>query len=421
MTGQGDGSEKARDIYIARQPVFDGKGGIFGYELLFRTSLENRFDARFSVDYAAAHTLLDVLTVFHLGELCRGRRAFINVTETVLMEGLIRRIPPDQVVVELLENVPPTREVVREVAKLRNLGYVIALDDFEYDPDYQGLIELAQIIKIDFTLTRGADREAIMGVIGRSGKQFLAEKVETREDYETSRSMGYQLFQGYFFRKPMIVVGRDLPPNKLVLLQLLQEVNQKNTDIKVIEQLLRQDVALSFKLLRLINSAVFGLFKEVRSIRHAVNLLGIREFQKWLSMMALARMSQDKPEELMLQSLVRAVFCEGLSNGFVHHFQKSDFFLTGLFSLIDAFLDRPMEGILEQLPLEAQIKQALLGEPNTLGLVLDLCRCYEETRWDEVLGLSERLGIPRDEVGKAYLNALSTTNTFLAIHEEKSS
>ena len=403
--------KEKKKTFMARQPIFDRNKNIYGYELLFRHGLENFFDETLCKDFASSKVLLDSFLLFDLKELTRGRRAFLNFTEKVLLSEVAMAFSRDAIIIELLENIAPGQDIVATCAKLKSKGYLLALDDFQYHPSYEPLIQLADIIKIDFLLTKGEERRTIVQKGGGKVK-FLAEKIETLEEYHQAMEMGYSYFQGYFFCRPIIIEGKEIPSHKLNLVQILKEIHQPDIDFNQIAKIIQRDVSLSYKLMRFINSAAFGFLTEIHSIRHALNLLGIYEFKKWISLVLLSQMGSDKPNELMINSLIRAKFCELVAESTGQKEKKPLFFLMGLFSLIDAFLDRPMAEILQELPIPKEVKSAILGEDKQglLNQVLGLIVNYEQSKWDTVAEIASALKLPERVVLEHYLVAIKWAN-----------
>jgi c-di-GMP-related signal transduction protein len=404
--------EEKKKTFMARQPIFDRNKNIYGYELLFRHGLENFFDETLDKDYASSKVLLDSFLVFDLNELTRGKRAFLNFTERVLLSEVAHSFHENTIIIELLEMIEPTPEIVSVCTKLKNNGYLLALDDFQYHPRYQPLIQLADIIKVDFQLTRGEKERQLVVKKGGDRVMYLAEKVETLDEYNQAREIGYTYFQGYYFSRPVIVAGKEIPSHKLNLVQILKEIHRPEMDFIQLEKIIQRDVSLAYKLLRFINSAAFGIPSEIHSIRHALNLLGINEFKKWISLVLLSQIGSDKPNELMINSLIRAKFCELTAESIGHMAKESHFFLMGLFSLIDAFLDHPKAEILRELPIPGEIKAAILGEEQQgkLGQVLRLIVHYEQSKWDTVAQVAGQLNIPESEVLSHYLSSIKWAN-----------
>ena len=302
----------ALEHFIARQPIFDTKGRVYAYELLFRSGLHNYFDCD-DQDHAAASVIANSNLLFDLSEMTGSTKAFVNCTRRVLLEDLITTLPRQQAVVEVLEDVEPDEELIAACRRLKNKGYTLALDDFVYHQNYEPLLELADIIKVDFLLSDVEEQERLARMMIPRGIKMLAEKVETHEVYEQARKMGYQYFQGYFFAKPVIISRKDIPTNKVQFLRILKEVHAQEVDFKKLAQTIQSEVSLSYKLLKLINSAAFALRNKVTSILQALSLLGLREIRSWVSLLSISSMADDKPAELVVSSLIRARLCEHLA------------------------------------------------------------------------------------------------------------
>jgi EAL and modified HD-GYP domain-containing signal transduction protein len=368
------------ETFLARQPIFDAHQKVFGYELFFRSGMENVFKNP-DPNQATSKVMADSFFLFNLNDLTAGKRAFINVPRDILLKEYMFFLPKEQVVVELLETVEPDPEVIQACQKLKRAGYLIAMDDFVYQDRYRPLLELADFVKVDFLSTPEEARKALFEKISPLKARLVAEKVETPEMFRQGVDGGYAFFQGYFFSKPVIVVGKDIPTFKVRYLQLLQEIYRPGMDLKKLDEIIKQDVGLSYKLLRYINSAFFGLPNKIKSVKQALVLLGEKTIKNWISFIALASMGVDKPEELLVMTIVRARFCETLAPYFHLADRKDDSFLMGLFSLIDAFLDRPLSVILQDIPIDEPIKKALLGEPNSLGEIYQYSLSYEKAAW----------------------------------------
>lgn len=404
---------KKQDIFVARQPIFDTEKKIFGYELLFRSGLENFFDQSTDVDFASSKTLLDTFLIFGIDDLTMGKKVFLNFTRKVLLSEVALALPKEHLVIELLETIEPDREVVDVCRKYKESGYTLALDDFQYVPEYDPLMRLADIIKIDFLLTKGTERKSVIQRNLNPDCQYLAEKIENNDEFNEAVDFGYAYFQGFFFCRPVVLSSKDVPSYKVNLLQVLQELNHPVMDVKKIESIIMRDVSLSYKLLRFINSAAFGIPREIRSIRHALNLLGLIELKKWMSLIVIAQIGSDQPDELMINSIIRAKFCElvGQQTPSLKS-RMDDLFLAGLFSFMDTFLNRPMEEILSELPIADEIKDALLGKDNLLYRVLRLIIMYEQGNWESVSELVAALGLDSGKVLPNYLTAVKWANDF---------
>lgn len=396
------GVRAIKNVYLARQPIFDRRGNVVAYELLFRTGFDNAYDVMTDGDYASSKTISDSFATFGIDLLSGGKPIFINFTRNLLLDQAAIIFPREILTVEILENITADRDVIEACRKVRNRGYMIALDDFEYRPELDALIEFADIIKVDFRISDAAERQRIIRKVGPDRVKFLAEKVETQEEFVSAMEMGFSLFQGYFFSKPHIVEGRSLPGNKLNYMQILRDINEPDADFDILEHIVKRDISLTFKLLRLINSAAFGFQAKIQSIRQALTLLGLIEFRKWASLMALSELGTDKPEELTVNSMMRAKFCEFLAAKVNLRDKRDDLFLLGMFSNIDAYIDLPMEEVVAGLPLSEEIKDALRGRKNPLRDTLEIVIAYERGDWDGWSDRIGRFGIPEKDFPEIY-------------------
>ncbi|HAU32728.1 MAG: Diguanylate phosphodiesterase [Desulfotomaculum sp. 46_80] len=395
------------EVLLARQPIFDNNQNVFAYELLYRSGAGNYYDCD-DGDRATLEVITSSLLLIGFEKLTRGKRAFINFTKNLLEGEVATYLPKDTAVIEI-ENIDPDAKTIQACRRLKSMGFVLTLDDFLCSEKYEPLIELVDFIKVDFLNTDFSSRKNIIKTIGKH-KKFLAEKVETYDEYTQAQEMGYTYFQGYFFSKPVIIRGKDIPTYKMNYFQLLKTINQPVFDLESTERLVRNDVALSYKLLRFINSGVFYLKSEIRSIKHALTLLGKKGTVKWVSLIALKMIGEDKPNELIITTLGRATFCELLSEKVGFKNRSSDFFLMGMFSLIDAFLDQPLENILLDLPICEEIKEALLGNDSPFKDPYNLMIAYEKGDWECFHNLAGKLNLNEKEVMDFYVNSLDMAN-----------
>jgi len=398
--------------YLARQPIFDALGNVFGYEILFRSSLDNFFGGAQS-DLASASTA-DNLFLFGLDRLTEGRLAFVNCTRDSLVREYPTLLPKERVVIELLETIHVDEPVVAACRDLKQSGYMLALDDFLDVPAWQPLIPLADFIKVDVLATSPEEQLRLIKKFKRTKVRLLAEKVETHEVFDRAKRWGYSLFQGYFFSRPQILRRHDIAPNKLNYLRVLQAANRPQIEVNEIVEAIKAEPSLSYRLLRYLNSPAFFLVSQVHSIPHALRLLGQRGTQKWISLVAIACMAEDKPRELIVLPLIRARFCELLAPVAKLASSSNDLFLLGLLSAIDAILDMPMTDVLKEIAIDVDIRAALLGEMNRYRKILDLVVMYETGAWE---GLSERaaqIGIGEDAVPEMFFQSLEWAKKILA-------
>jgi len=387
--------------FIARQPIFDAKLKLFAYELLFRATEKNVFQPR---PEASSAVIVDSVTLFDLQALLGHAKAFINLDQAALQRGAARLLPPDRVIIEILETVVPSPDVIQICRELCASGYTIALDDFVDHPKWEPLLVLAKFIKVDFRSSNADSRRILAERFRAREIQLLAEKVETQAELNEARSLGYTFFQGYFFCKPAMVTTRDIPGNKLNCVRLLQAVSSPEFSLDDVEELLKQDPALVYKLLRYLNSPLLGL-REIRSVRHAMTLLGETEFRRWLSIVVIVVMASDKPPELIRTALTRAFFCEELSRTIGMLPESPNLFLMGLLSVTDAILDRPIGEILATLPVSSAVRTTLCGGANRFRDIYDTLLAYEHADWDALASATSRIGPVEAAIPGCYQSA----------------
>jgi len=401
------------EIFVARQPIFDSKEKIFAYELLFRQGNHNFYNS-LDGDQATVDVISNSFLTIGMDTLTGGKRGFINFTANLLKNKIAYSLPKELLGIEILENVEPDQDIILACKKLKEAGYLLVLDDFVFEPKFWPLIDLADIIKVDFLSTDAHERKSILQRVGSRKIKFLAEKVETRDDFVQALQLGYCYFQGYYFCKPIIISGKSIPLFKLNYLRLMEELNNPQVDFEKINALIKGDVSLSYNLLKFINSSVFGLKTKINSIKQALVLLGLSEVRKWASIIVLQTLGEDKPDELVVNSVVRATFGEAIARKTVFKEHAPNIFLMGMFSLIDAFLDRSLADILAELPLTNETKRALLGEDNQIRAFLDLILAYEKADWINFSVYAQKVHIDESEVPALYLQALTSANQFMS-------
>ncbi len=375
-------------LSVARQPILDRRLRVIGYELLFRTPFA---ETAVIVDDQAAtsRVIVESFTEIGLADLVGEHPAYINVSRDFLLSVRPLPLPPKRVVLELLEDQTVDAELLDVLEELVENGFTIALDDFEWTPDCEALLEFARIVKVD-VLAQPADElpELVRRLReGRPGLKLLAEKVETREDFERCRELGFQSFQGYFFARPSRLHGRRLPSRHLSALSAMSELNATE-DFDELHRIITRDAGLSIRLLRYANSAYLYLPRRVGSVHEGLVLLGAITVRRFALMVALAG-ARDVPNELLVTALIRARMCQILS-GAGEGPDGDSYFTVGLFSVADALADAPMAGVLEELPFRTDIAQALLGGDGPLGEMLTSVMAYERGDFEAAATLTAR-------------------------------
>ncbi|MBW2609812.1 MAG: HDOD domain-containing protein [Deltaproteobacteria bacterium] len=402
------------EVFVARQPIFNKNKKIYGYELLFREGMANYFSG---IDGNIASSKVLSNSFFNIGiEKITGRKmAFVNFTRDLLLSKVPLLFPSETMVVEVLEDVEPEKDVIDACREISMQGYNIALDDFVFQSEMKPLIEMAKIIKIDF---RSLSLEAIATCIenlSHYGVSLLAEKVETHEELKTAMDMGFDYFQGYFFSKPEILKGRDISSAQMNLLEIMAEVNKSDFKFRKVEEIIARDVAISYKLLRYINSAYYRRVSEISSIKQAIVLLGEQGIRSFLSLIAMTKLAHDKPDELIRSSIIRAKFCETIGKKDGSGVNPSELFTLGLFSSIDAILNDTMENLMEKLPLSEGLKSALIHGEGGLNDYLNLAIRYEKGDWKEVSELEVLMGLNEGDLPDCFMEAISWADTFTAL------
>ena len=395
-------------VFVARQPILDTAALTHGYELLYRSGDHgtSHVGQQISGDQATLSVISTSLGVIGLDALATGGRVFINFTRNMLLNGAAAALPKERVVVEILEDVPPDEDVLAACRDLRRDGYMLALDDFCFEEDRRPFLDLVDIVKVDFMATTPEARAQWAGQNGGAGPRYLAEKVETEAEHREALDLGYSYFQGYFFCKPTVLSARAIPSSKLVRMRLLQTLHQPGLSPEALHEALKLDASMIYGLLRYLNSASVGMRRQVTSLWEALILLGTERTKRWLSIAILADIGSEHPPELLRISAFRARFCELLGAAIGPDGRLDELFLLGLFSLMDVFLGRPLESLLDDLPLADGARRALAGELGTLRSIYDLAIAYERADWDAVAEHAASLSISDVQVAEAYGSAI---------------
>ncbi len=397
------------DVFVARQPIFNRHRRVFAYELLFRDGLCNSFPG-VDGDMATSSLLSSSFLTVGIEQIASGHKAFINFTEGLLIRGVPAMFPSRSVVVEILEDVGPTEEVIAACQNLVNKGYMLVLDDFVYTRNYIPLMELAKIIKVDFRQT-SVDQMMVMVEFSKKYHfKLLAEKIETHEEYARASSMGFVYFQGYFFSKPEVLKNKEISSSQMIAMQLIMEVNRTEFEVKTIENLIKQDVSISYKLIKHLNSAYYSRLQPISSIRQAIAFLGEQGTRMFVSLIATSKLSENKPDELIRVSCIRARFLELLGKELNQ--DQGTFFLLGLFSLLDAMLDTSMESLMKQLPVSAEVSQALVNKTGPLFPYLQVIQLYEAGRWNDLDATMDLLHLEGTKIVDFYLDAVRWSGYF---------
>ncbi len=400
------------DIFVARQPVFTAKKKVFGYELLFRQNLDNVFPDT-DGDTATSGVLSNTFFSFGLHEILAGKPGLINFTRNLILLKTPLLFPKEHIIIEVLEDIEPDPSVMAALMEFKLQGFRIALDDFVYDKKFNDMISLCTLLKFDIIATPLDTLEPIIAAIkARHSITLLAEKVETHEEFEQAKSMGFGLFQGYFFARPEIFSKKDISPSQMTKLKLINAATQKEMDLTAIETLIKRDLSVSFKLLKFINSAYFQRPTPLDTIKDAMLFLGVDELKKFIHVVVVSDLGENKPNELIRSSLIRARMCEQCGQMLKTNFTTEELFTIGLFSSMDAILDKPMAAILSQLTFSNKIKDALLGRDKQYSLIQALVVSFEKGLWNhKLLSLMDGQKII-EKLPKFYRDALHMADSF---------
>ena len=400
-------SERAVDVFIARQPIFDRKMQVYGFELLYRGSSDNAFDNT-PAEVASARVIANTFLTMGSEKLLCGKVPFINF-DTKLLREYAPVLPFPHAVVEILETVEPTDEILAACRDLKKRGYQVALDDCAGPTRVEPWIGTLDIVKVDFLVTTTETREDITRICKQNNIRPLAEKLESREEFTRAWKMGYEYFQGFFFAEPTVIRGRAISDAQLLLLQLLKEVSAEDVDFDKVEQIVRRNVSFVHKLLRFMNSPLFGWQAQIKSVKHALTLLGEEELRKWIALLLVADLGAQANPQLVIDSLVRARFAELLSPKAHLGAKKSSAFLLGLLSHLDALLQRPMAEVVAELKLDAELAAALVGRrdwKNDLGMLYEMICAYEKPDWVRTAAMAQDFNVSVLDLSTAYVKAV---------------
>lgn len=408
------------EVFIGRQPIFNLHEQVVAYELLYRNKNVNSFPDVDS-DAATVDVLVNSFLSIGIDEVTKGKPCFVNFTENLLMSSIDEFLDPSQVVIEILEDVPLTPNLVKRVIELKSHGFKIALDDFILKgnvPIYDTLFPHIDLIKVDFLISSLVERMEIENMVKENFPhiKLLAEKVETQEQYRVAKHSGYEFFQGYFFEQPQIIKAMDIPANAIQYFHIISLLKEEEPNVHLLAENIERDISLTYKLLQMINNSSKRSKSKIRSIKQAILLLGLANLRKWIYLLALrefdGRADTDLFQELMQTSLFRAKVCEKLAKrNYKQNF--SEYFLVGMFSLIDAILQRPMNVILQQLPFSEAITETILGGQTEMTPYLEFSIALGKLDWQRLEELAPQINIEMASIDLLYNEALEWAETSL--------
>ncbi|MFQ5355550.1 MAG: EAL and HDOD domain-containing protein [Mariprofundaceae bacterium] len=393
-------------LYLGRQPIMDQWYEVIAYELLYQAEGASQQDA----DGLAAQGLVAGLVDIGLDKISGHKPVFINLPASLLQGDVPALLPADKVGIEIGQNIKLDQTIVEACKALKQQGFTLLLDGYRHNPDVESILELVDYVKINFQ--SGEDMAEQLSVIRRYPVKLLAKKVETLEEHNRAKALGIHYYQGYFFCKPERMENETLPDSKLAILRALQQVMEAEA-IEDIEDVIKQDINLSYRLLKYINSAAFGMRREIESVQQALSLLGLNNIRRWLSILALASLGEHKPLELVRMAMLRGKILDGVANS-MKESRSSDYFILGMFSLLDALLDQSMDQALSNIALPSDIREGLLVEGSQLGLLLDMIRSLEKGEWAKVDAYCKKNSLSCEDISSIYTEAVRWTDEFAA-------
>ncbi len=406
-------AEIGGDVFVARQPIFWADHRVMGYELLYRGTAQAEEAGENPLSTMSSSVLVNALLAIGLQDITGGTAAFINFTRELMLDDMAQLLDPSEVVIELHESIRADDEIVTACRALTDKGFVLALDDFEFSPEFHPLLELAQIVKVDVLDRSPEELKELLAKLAPYKVQLLAEKVETEEMHQLCVELGFCLFQGFHYLRPETLSRRDLSTESVAVVHLMNLLGDMNVTDREVESAFRSDPGLSYKLLRMVNSASLG-GRGVTSIEHALRLLGREPLYRWISMLLVAesRDGSGVRNELIKSSLFRGKMCELIGDqlrgpGVRGLPMAGTLFLMGLFSRIDILLKIPMEELFGKVDLSETVKEALLWRTGAGGQILQAVEAYEEAMWEVSEKVLGEMDFDPSDLPNLYLEALA--------------
>jgi len=391
--------------YVARQPIFDVDREVYAYELLFRIGEENCFP-----DIPPDEATSKILTSTHLSlgieEITGDKKAFINFHRDTLMFRFPTSLDANKVVIEIVETVEVDEALVSACKHIRGLGYPIALDDYDIKGKWEAFLPFTSIVKIDITEIAHEKIPALVERFKSQNIKLVAEKIETYEEFNKFKAMGFDFFQGYFLAKPEIVKHRKLGPSSLTMMELLSLSSQAKLNFDEVNKIIERDPSLTYLLLRFINNPMVNKRHKITSLKHALTFMGEVEVKKFISLLALANLSDGQPTELLQMALVRAKFCELVFSQLQASDNPLKGFLTGLLSLLDAMMEQRIDDLVSKVPISDDVKTALCGGPGMLRHCLTLVQFFERAKWAGIQQFAAKYAISQDLLHSYYNEAI---------------
>ncbi len=401
------------NMFIARQPIFEINGEVYGYKLLYREAGEESYSC-VNGDLATSSVIAGKFLSTNLESTTGGKKTFINFTESFLTMDIATLFPPEYLVVEVMETDTAIEEIVKACTRIKSLGYMVAVGDFVFKSGFTPLLKLADIVKVDFQARSEQEKVSIIRKFKNGEIKFLAEKVENHADYKKAIQWGYTYFQGYFFSKPEIISSNTIHPSKLNQVRLMSAVNDEKLDFGKIAEIIEMDPAFSYEILRIVNSSYFSRGTRIKTVKHALIRLGIADVKKWCYITALRKQADKKYNEVITMSMIRAKFLEAFTSVMGIMNKSAEYITVGILSNLDILLGSPMEIILQEMQLSEEISNTLLGKNDDTVL----CQSYqlilecEKGNWKQVANKSRILGVELMKIAELHNEAIKWVVNF---------
>jgi Predicted signal transduction protein containing EAL and modified HD-GYP domains len=406
--------QACKAIFVARQPIFDAHEMVWAYELLFRSSAQAKTADVAEDDLATASVIADGFALAFSG-MDKSKKAFINFPQRLLLDDTVYALPREICVVEVLETITPTLEMIAALTNIKKRGYTLALDDYVGQPGYEEVIRLADIVKVDLLGMSPERLREVSADLRRYGCRLLAEKVEDRETYELAKILGFTLFQGFFFSRPETMTGSKVPTPVLAKMRLLRALSGDDFDVRALTTIISSDPSVSYRLLNFINSAAFSLRAKIQSIQQALTLLGKQQIKQWFLAVIISDFdSSAKVQEAAYVSLQRARYLESMGKLYKNRaFPSETLFMLGLFSKLDVLLSQPMDKLLQNIALDKDVEDALLSKPSPYWSWLSLVEDIEIGNWEDVFDFLNNRELDQEASATSYAEAITWTQTLL--------
>ena len=400
------------DIYVARQPIFDREYNVVAYELLYRNSIVNSYKGKIADDVVTSILIANAYLTFGIENLIGDNVAYINFDKKLINLGVVELLNKESTVIEILETVVPDKKFIAKLKLLKKNGYKLALDDYTISYKYDSITAIVDLVKVDFRLNTKDEIIYIVEKLKKINKEILAEKVETQEEYHWAKNLGFDYFQGYYFAKPMIKKRKYINNNALQYIRLMRELEKKEPDFSKLSNIIKLDVSLTYKLLKLVNSNSI-IINPIRTIKQAITTLGIKALEKWLSLAVIQSMVKIETIEITKCALARSNFLMNVAKNSIMVEYEDELSLIGILSILDIVLDMDMKVIMNSLPLEINIKDTLLGRYSRYSEAVKLCFSYEKGEFKNAVIAAKNIEYNLGNLQKHYIESLNwAKNTF---------